>query len=296
MWQGYPFKGTGAVSPGTTATVYDPILRVAVTTITIRGTKRMVTVQGVSVASDAPGLGSNIRVKVGNSEPDYRYFDVPPSHDGDLATGPVHTANYHDMGGYEVHEMETISILIVDPGAAELVSGVLWVDDGEPYIPIPGGRIVVLKCGGTNDGGTSIAATGFDMDARKLENGNLYTVFKVITRPEDKVIEVALLAAGKEVMTLPPVGMMVYGNTPLQFTGAQYNAGQVVGYLQVQAATKAEFWIYLVEQMTRETTPSAPPIVVAPQHLPGAVTLLGVQQNIKPKPSIQQQAQTLRRR
>jgi hypothetical protein len=277
MLQGYAFYATGSAT-GATATIMDPILRATVTTVVIRGDNPYVKIMGISFNSDAPALGSYATVIVGNGEPAYRTVVIPPCLDADLATQPVSVPNYVDLGGYKVKEQETITIKVYDPGAAELTSGVLWVDDMEDTVGIPTGRIISLRCGGTNDGGTSIATTGFDMDSKTLEIGNLYTPYIVTSRPEDKVVQAAFLAAGKDAMTLPGSGTIVYPHAPLQFTGAQYNSGHVKGYLQVQAATKCEFFIHCIETPGPNPSPSAPAIVVEPSPMPGAPTMAAVSQ------------------
>ena len=278
MLQGYPFYGTGAATPtADNVTFYDPILGSDVTTLTIRGNKRDQRVLGISFCSDAPGLGSRLELRLGNQITGDKVIDIFPTLDGDLVTQPVNTLNFIDLGGIPLLEQETIDIRVIDPVAAELMSGVLWLEDGEPELKIPSGRIITLRFGGTNDAGTTLITTGFDMDARKLINERRYTPFAVIVRPEDKVIQALLLKAGKDVMTFPPSGRMNYKSAPLSFTGAEYNSGYVVGYVQVQAATKFEAIVFLTEsEGERSAGPNAPATVpFTPSGIPGAVTPVG---------------------
>lgn len=274
MLQGYPFQGTGAAAPtADNVTFYDPILGSDVSTLTIRGSKREQKVVGISFCSDAPALGSRLELRIGNQVTGDRVIDIFPTLDGDLATQPINLLNFIDLGGIPVQEMETIDIRLYDPGAAELMSGVLWFEDGEPTIPIPNGRIITLRFGGSNDCGTTLATTGFDMDSRKLINERLYTPYMVIVRPEDKVIEALLLKAGKDVMTLPPSGRMVYPSAPLQFTGAEYNSSYVVGYAEAQAATKFEAIVFCVEsEGPRPASATAPAVTLSTASgIPGSV-------------------------
>ena len=136
---------------------------------------------------------------------------------------------------------------MIDPGAAELFAGVLWVEDFEDEVPIPSGQMVTLKFGGANDVTTAIAATGFDMDSRKLINERIYTPYMVEVRPENTLMEGLWLQAGKNVMTLPQSGRMIYPSAPLQFKGQEYNSGFVVGKGIAQAAGKFEAIMYLIE-------------------------------------------------
>jgi len=288
MLQGYPFKGTGAATPtSSNATIYDPILEATCTTLTIRGKIGFVSLIGVSFGSDIPALGSRMQIKVGNDEPSYRFIDVFPTFDLDLVSEQIYVKNFIDLGGIHVSEDELIDIRLYDPGAAEVMSGVLWVEDFEPSIPIPKGRVTSIKCGGTNDGGTSLATTGFDMDSRKLSIHRLYTPFMVCGRPEDKICEVAILRAEKDVMTLPQMGCMVYPTAPIQFTGQQYNSGQVLGKLQVQAATKVEFIIYMIESPLRSDPdpPGAAKILASPVTIPGLTQVAQLQAYTAPKPN-----------
>ena len=286
MLQGYPYYGTGNTGTDVTATIMDPILRATTTTLTVRGAKRTVKIMGISPFCDAPAWNIWHRVKVGNTEPDYRYISVFPSLDADAPGANLHTSTYQDLGGIIVNELETISIIIDDPGTANH-AGVLWVEDGEPENKIPSGRIVTLLCGGSNDAATAIATTGFDLDANKLENGYNYTLFKCQTMAEDKVIQAAFLQAGVQVATLPNAGTMVYPSEAITFTGEQWNASQVKGYLQVQAATKCRIILWLVETSSNRASPNAPPISVAPSEMPGVVTLASVTKTPLPAANMQ---------
>jgi len=244
MFQGYPFWADAAGA----CTIYDPILRAAVTTLPFRGKSRKQTLMGVSIACGTETFLNNVRILVGNGLPAYRYFEIDPSgflHDVAAQSGS-NILNYRDLGGQEIMEGETITITAVGTGT---FAGVLWVEDHEPTSKaIPDGNVVMLKCGGTTDAAVgTLSAVGFDMDARSLEQNRLYTVFAVDVLTEDEEIEALFLAAGKDVMTMPPIGRMVYPAAPLQFTGTQYNAGHVVGYVQCAAAGKIDVRIWMIE-------------------------------------------------
>lgn len=293
MLQGYPFFGTGAAAPTSdNVTFYDPILGADVSTLTIRGSKRQQKVLGISFVSDAPSLGSRLELRLGNQITEDRVIDVFPTLDGDLATQPVTLLNFQDLGGIPINEDETIDIRLFDPGAAELMAGVLWLEDGEPTRGIPPGRIITLLCGGTNDVTTDLAVTGFDMDSVKLVNEHLYTPFAVIVRPEDKILQALLLKAGKDSMTLPPSGKMVYPSMPLQFSGSQWNNGFVKGYAEAQAATKFEAIIFCTESASDKTPPAnAPPLQVAQgsgitQDLMAPITGVSARAITRPRNSI----------
>jgi len=268
--QGYPFWADAGAP--TTPTIFDPILRAAVTTLTFRGKKRGVKVVGISAGCDTPTFLNNIRLKVGNSAPDYKYYEIPVNafdHDG--LSPATQMVNYHDLGGIQVEEGETITLSCVGTGA---FSGVLWVEDFEPDVGVPNGSVVCLKHGGTNDGTNSLSVTGFDVDSRKLENNRLYTPFMVEVSPEDDSVEILIMAADKDAMTLPPVGRMVYKGAPLQFTGIQYNTGGVVGYFQAAAATKVDIRMWCIESEIPglASSPSAPSIEpVTTPAIPGVI-------------------------
>jgi len=273
MFQGYPFwvDAAGACS------IYDPILRATVTTLTFRGASRLQKLMGVSVACGTETFLNNIRILVGNGLPAYRYFEIDPSgflHDVAAQSGS-NMLNYRDLGGQPIMEGETITITAVGTGT---FAGTLWVEDMEPPGPkIPNGNVVMLKCGGTNDvtGGT-ITSTGFDMDARSLENNRLYSVFAVDVLTEDEEIEALLMAAGKDVMTFPPIGRMVYPTSPLQFTGTQYNAGHVIGYCQTAAAGKIDVRIWMIESPVsggQQPVNATPVNNVTSINIPGVVSI-----------------------
>jgi len=275
MLQGYPALGDAGAM-----TVYDPILLAAVTTFTYRGSSRSIWVMGLSVGGDTPTLGNQIRFKCGNSTPDYRYVDIPTNRfdaDNGLAVGE--DLNFTDVGGIPVDELESFTLTAVGTGH---FCATIWIEDGEPVTPIPKGNIVCLHMGGTNDCGTTWATTGFDLDGRKLENKHTYTPFRCDTVPEDKVVQGLVMKAGKNAMTLPQVGTFTYPNAPLQFTGYEYNAGQVIGYAIVQAATKFNAYIYCTETVTNpsDAPSNALPINSQPQvvSIPGASSLNAVLQ------------------
>lgn len=275
MLQGYPFYGTGAIAPTVdNSTILDPILEASVTGITQRGKSKQVHIMGMSFNTDIPALGSRLELRVGNQPTPARVIDAFPQFDSNISTQLHQVLNYIDLGGIPVNEDEFIDIRMIDPGAAEIMSGVLWVEDHEPEIPIPKGQMVTLKFGGTNDCGTTLAVTGFDMDSRKLINERLYTPYDVEVRPEDQAIQAMIMRAEKDSMTLPPIGRMIYGKAPLQFTGQQYNSGQVIGKMMAVAATKVEIIMRLIESEGQNKAPSNAP-QVAPASAPSVPGIVG---------------------
>lgn len=290
MFTGYPFWAD-ALAP-TTATIYDPILMTTVTTLTFRGTSRKQKLMGISVSGGTRTLANSVRVLVGNSLPAYRLITVPLSgFQHDLgADQQIMNTNYFDLGGLEVLEGETITISGQGKeGAAGTgtLAGVLWVEDLEPGpISIPNGNIICLVHGALAAGGdmgatlTNISAT---LDTRDLENNRLYTPFMVMVDPEDDDVEALLFRAGKDVMTLPTAGRMVYPFAPIQFTGLEYNSGAVALFGQTAAAAGVTIYMYCIES----AIPGGPQPVNAPTvqpiqsvSIPGAISLSGIVGNV----------------
>lgn len=279
---GYPFYATGAAA-GATATILDPVLRTAVTTLSIRGAVRKCRIVGAVFSSDAPGLGSYATVYVGNDGITRYAFHLFPGSDGDLATEPVNLNSMSDLGGYEVNEQETISIIVYDPGAAELTSGVLYVEDSEPEIAMPTGRPVTLKFGGTNDAATTISTTGGDKPTTKLEETYNYAVIGAIVRPEDKVCQANILAdANGNSFTAPGSGKIVLPHPAFVFSGSQWNQGSVSQFLQVQAATKVETIFLLIEFPSNLTSGTEKPIAVQPVSFPGQPNIASIGATTQP--------------
>lgn len=275
---GYPFYGTGgAEATPVTATVMDPVLKTAVTTITPRGTSKKTRILSVVGNSDAPGLGSRIRVSVGNDAITRYYFDVFPGLDGDLVTQPIMMVGMNDLGGYGVNENENITILLIDPGAAEKMSGVLYLEDDEPAYSMPvGGRPVTLKFGLTTDASTTISTTGGDVPSTKLEDSYNYAVIGSITRPEDKVCQANIFMDGNgRSYTAAPAGRILLPHPAFVFTGAQWNAGTIKNYLQVEAATVVETILLLLEFPGSKVTGTEKPIDTQPVSFPGQPTVPG---------------------
>lgn len=278
MLIGFPFYGTGAAAPTAhNATLKDPILESTITTLPIRGKLDYVDIMGVTLYCDAPALLTRMELRIGNQPTPSRVIDIFPNSDADMVTDPSKVNAYQDLGGIRIKENELIDIRLYDPGAAEIFAGVLWVEDYEPTIPIPNGQVVYLRFGGTNDGTTGLIATGFDMDSRKLINERLYTPYEVLVRPEEeaKLAQVIILRAEKDAMTIPPGGKMTYKSAPLQFTGAQYNAGQVIGKIQDSAATKTEIIMKCIEsEGATKASSNNPPIdpVKPASTMPGITT------------------------
>lgn len=273
---GYPFYKAAVAAAGSTATILDPVLRTAVTTLTIRGNSRVTRIHSVTLNSDAPGLGSYGTVRVGNDGIARYDFTILPSLDADLATQPVHLAAMNDLGGFEVSEQEQIVITLYDPGAAENMSGVLYIQDGEQPLPLKKGRPMTLFFPGTNDAATAISTTGGDKPSVKLEENYLYGVMGATVRPEDKVVEALVLADGNgNTATFAGAGKVLFPEFAMVFTGAQWNQGTVSLFVQVQAATKVECNVLLIEMPGNIRTGIEKPISVQPISFPGQPSLPG---------------------
>jgi hypothetical protein len=209
-------------------------------------------------------------VSIGNDGVDRYVYDCFPNLDGDLATQPVLLNGMSDLGGFEVSENETIALIAYDPGAAEKVSAVLYVEDSEPVYDIVSGRPITLSFGGTNDAGTSIATTGGDKPTVKLEENYNYGVIGGKVRAEDKICEVNILLDGNgHSCTLPGMGKIVLPAFAFIFTGAQWNQGSVNQYLQAEAATKIETIYDIIEFTSSKATGTEKPIQTSPLSFPG---------------------------
>ena len=283
MLTGYPFW-SDALAP-TTPTIYDPILMTAVTTLTFRGSSRKQKLMGISVAGGTRTLANSVRVRVGNSLPTYRNITVPLSgfqHDlgGDQQ---IIDLNYFDLGGLEVLEGEAITLSGQGKeGAAGTgtMAGVLWIEDLEPGpISIPTGNIISLVHGALaagGDAGATLTDLSATLDARDLENNRLYTPFMTMVDPEDDDVEVILFRAGKDVMTIPTAGRMVFPHAPIQFTGLEYNSGAVALWAQAAAACGFTLYMYCIESVISGgpqpvNAPAVQPI--SSVRIPGAISL-----------------------
>lgn len=295
MWQGYPFWADSAAP--TTPTIYDPILMTAITTLTFRGTSRKQRLMGISVAAGTPTLNNSVRVRVGNSLPDYRRISIPAvamDHNNPISHQDFMT-NYFDLGGLEVLEGETIELSCQGlDGAAGTgaFAGVLWVDDMEPESPpIPQGNIICLRHGldGTAaDAGATLTNISAGLDTKDLENNRLYTPFMTISYCEDQLVEAIFFKAGKDVMTVPQCGRMIYPRAPIQFTGLEYNSGAIAMWGQCAAAAGIHVYMYCIESaISGGPQPVNAPTVqqVTSQPISGAVSvqpLLGGGGSLRP--------------
>ena len=283
MFLGYPFWSDAAAP--TVPTIYDPILGTAITTLTFRGTSRKQKLMGISIAAGTPTLCNSIRLRLGNSLPDYRRITVPAvAHDHNNPIGVQDLlTNYFDLGGLEVLEGEAIELSAQGlDGAAGTgaFSGVLWVDDLEPASPpIPNGNIICLRHGANAagaDANTTLTDITAGMDSKNLENNRLYTPYMVIVHCEDQLVEAILLKVGKDVMVMPPAGRMVYPRAPIQFTGLEYNSGAIAMFGQCSAAAGIHVYMYCIES----AIPNGPQPVNAPAlqqvqstNIPGVISV-----------------------
>lgn len=246
--RGYPFYGTGAASGGA-ATVKDPstsgnptITEIPIPPDASVGGK--VRVKGVTLSSDALGLGIYARVIIGNSLATRYGYYIFPHLDADAASQPT-SLNTFEAFELEVGVKNSIGVTLYDPGAAALMSGVIWVDDGQPGIPIPDGQLITYRMGGTNDGSTTYSTTGADLvTTDKLDPDCDYYVVGARTTSEDKVLqEVTISGTSGRVAVAAPAGTIWYPEAMDRISGA----ATPVGAIQVQAATKAQIIWYLVE-------------------------------------------------
>ena len=75
-------------------------------------------------------------------------------------------------------------------------------------------------------------------------------------------------------MTFPPAGKMIYPAAPIQFTGLQYNSGDVIMKVQVAAGTKVDCRVWMIESpiQGQEASPTAPQVEpVTGAGVPGVV-------------------------
>ena len=283
MLMGYPFW-SDAGAP-TTPTIYDPILKTAVTTLTFRGKSRVQKLMGLSIACGTRTLGNSIRIKIGNSLPTYRRITIPGNgfqHDlgGEAQVADV---NYIDLGGLPIMEGEALELSAQGlEGAAGngAYAGVIWVDDLEPGSnSIPNGNIVCLVHGALaagGDAGVTLTDLSAVLDARLLENNRMYTPFMTILDPEDQAVEACMFTtSGGDVMTVP-VGKMVYPRVAIQFTGLEYNSGAVAWHAQCAALAGMICYMYCIESAIPngpQPTSSLPINGVASNPIPGVVSM-----------------------
>jgi len=285
MIRGYPFWGD-ALAP-TTPTIYDPLLRNAITTLPFRGNSRKQKLMGISVAAGTRTLANSLRILIGNSLPTYRYITVPLNgfqHDlgGEAQVADV---NYFDLGGQEILEGEALTISgqgLEGAAGTGAFAGVLYVDDLEPAAPgIPNGNIVMLVHGALAagaDAGVTLTDLTAALDARNLENNRLYTPFMTILEPEDQAIEACIFQVGKNTLTVP-VGKMVYKNAPLQFSGLEYNAGNMAWWAQCAAAAGMICYMYCIEsEISGGPQPQNAPTVqpITSSNIPGVINLSSI--------------------
>lgn len=285
MITGYPFW-SDAAGP-TTPTIYDPILKTAITTLTFRGKSRLQRLMGISIASGTRSLGNSIRLKIGNSLPTYRRITVPANaftHDVG-ADQQIRGVNYFDLGGLPIIEGDAIELSAQGPeGAAGTgaFAGVLWIDDLEPAGPaIPDGNIVCLVHGALaagGDAGTTLTDLSAVLDARVLENNRLYTPYMVIVEPEDQAVEACMFQAGKDILTCPPAGAMIFPTAPIQFSGLEYNSGAIGWVGQCAAAAGIIVYMYCIESVIQGTQPTnATPVnPLVSSKVPGSIVMSDV--------------------
>jgi len=282
MLIGYPFWAD-TIAP-TTATIYDPLLKTTITTLTYRGNSRVQKLMGISVSSGTRTLANSCRVLVGNSMPTYRRITVPTGgHQNDLGAEPqILDTNYFDLGGLEVLEGETISITgqgLEGAAGTGTLAGVLWVEDLEPGpVKIPQGNIICLVNGSiaaAADCGATLTDVSAALDARTLENNRLYTPFMSILEPEDDDVEAVIYTVGKNACAVP-VGRFVFPSAPFQFTGLEYNSGHIALHGQTAAAAGFINYLYLIESDipggAKPTNAPAVQPVVSPA-VPGAISV-----------------------
>lgn len=285
MLMGYPFWADAA-GP-TVPTIYDPILRTGITTLTFRGASRLQSLMGISIASGTRTLANSVRIKIGNSLPAYRRITVPANtftHDVG-ADQQIRGINYFDLGGLPIVEGDAIELTTQGlEGAAGTgaFAGVLWIEDHEPKgAKIPSGNVICLvhgNVGAAADAGATLTDLSAALDARVLENNRLYTPFMAFVEPEDQPVEAVLFYAGKNVLTLPPAGGIVLKSAPLQFSGLEYNSGAVTWFGQCAAAGGIVVYMYCIESEISGAQPTnATPVnAIASEDVPGSIRLTDV--------------------
>ena len=239
----YPFHADAAGA----CTIYDPLTKVAITTLPFLGKSRKQLLMGISLASDANVFKNNVRVKIGNSLADYRYLECSPNghNNCSLTLGHVETLNYRDLGGQPIQEGDTLTITAQ---VGTFTTGVLHVDDLEGTDPpIPQGNLICLHMNGLADLGATLAST--TIDTRKLSNNRKYSLFKSELLPEGSAavsIEIIMMQCGNKTVCIP-MDTMVWDRVPFSFSGLEWNQGQVLCYGQAEAAEKFDLRLWLIE-------------------------------------------------
>lgn len=268
----YPFF----VAAAGTAAIYDPLTRAAITTLPFLGNSRMQKLMGISVACDVDTFNNNIQVLIGNSLPDYRKIDVSPNghNNCDEVLGHHQSINYYDLGGLEIQEGDTISIVL---STGTQLCGVLHVDDLEGTDPpMPSGNVVTVRCNATDYGAAAFAA--LTIDTRKLENTRRYSVFKTELLPEGSAavsLQMTIMQCGTRTLAIP-LDTMVYSKVPFSFSGLEWNQGQVLLWGFAEAAEKGDLRVWLIEspEPGQTASPNAPPINPStPTTTPGVLSV-----------------------
>jgi len=194
--------------------------------------------------------------------------------------------NYWDLGGQEVLEGETITISgqgLEGAAGTGTLAGVLWVEDMEPGPKaIPNGNIVCLVHGGlaaSADAGATLTDLSAALDARVLENNRTYTPFMTMVDPEDEDLEVIMFRVGKNTMTVPTAGKMIYPQQAVSFTGLEYNSGHIAMWAQAAGACGFTCYMYLIESESPGggATPNAPAIQpVNSLQIPGVTSISSI--------------------
>jgi len=285
MIVGYPFWGD-ALAP-TTPTIYDPLLRNAITTLPFRGTSRKQRLLGFSVCAGTRTAANSVRFRVGNSLPDYRYVTIPLNgfqHDlgGEAQVADV---NYFDAGGLEILEGETITISgqgFEGAGGTGAFAGVMYVDDMEEGdMPIPDGNIVCLVHGAYTagaDAGVTLTDLTAGLDARVLENNRKYTPFMTVLEPEDQAVEACIFQVGKNTMAIT-AGKMTFPKAAISFTGQEYNSGNVAWWAQCAVAAGMIVYMYCIESEISggPRAENAPKVQnVKSEEVPGSISVRSI--------------------
>lgn len=246
MLRGLPFYGTGAATGGA-ATFFDPIIGATVTKIPQSGSSRKVTMRGVTLVSDIGGDHEEFAVlTIGqDGQGDAHKITVRPVADGDSPAPFAMGMSFTPLGDFEVSENEDLSCLLYDPGAAALMSGVLWFEDGEPELVLPKGRIVTFRGPTTADYTITYSATGGGAFANLPNPQCVYYVCGAEVVPQDALVQaLAVHASGKgHAAVLPPKGRIWFPGCPLEFDGLE----TVVLKGQVQAVTEVGVTVYAIE-------------------------------------------------
>lgn len=245
MLRGLAFYGTGSAA-GAAATIFDPVIGAAVAKIPQAGDSRKVVIRGTTFYSDIAGDHEEYaQIIIGQGGAgDAHKITIRPAGDGNNPNDPNYDS-FTPLGDFEVMENEDLSILLVDPGAAAVMCGCLWYEDGEPEMPIPKGRVCTFRGPTSANYATTFSATGGGNFANLPDPDADYYVCGMEVLPQGDMVQViGVVGSGKGNFALgPPKGRIWYPSCPLKFSGLE--TVQLKG--QVAGATEVGVTVFAVE-------------------------------------------------